>query len=62
MKPGTKSFDSIDKEQKGRASIDLMRQVNKIQSTGNPDTVKERIDKLFDKLDPTGELRKRIRG
>ena len=62
MKPGTKSFDSIDKEQKGRASIDLMRQVNKIQSTGNPDTVKERIDKLFDKLDPTGELRKRNRG
>jgi len=62
MKPGTKSFDSIDKEQKGRASIDLMRQVNKIQSTGNPDTVKERIDKLFDKVDPTGELRKRNRG
>ena len=31
-------------------------------STGNPDTVKERIDKLFDKLDPTGELRKRNRG
>ena len=62
MKPGTKSFESVDKEQKGRASIDLMRQVNKIQSTGNPDTVRERIDTLFDKIDPTGELRKRNLG
>ena len=61
-KPGTKSFDDADKELKGRASIDLMRQVNKIQSTGNPDTVRERIDTLFDKVDPTGELRKRNLG
>ena len=50
MKPGTKSFDSADKEQKGRASIDLMRQVNKIQSTGNPDTSSERVQKFLTDL------------
>jgi len=61
-KPGTKTFESADKELKGRASIDIARQLRQIQTTGNPETVNERTNAFFDKLDPTGELRKRNRG
>ena len=62
MKPGTKTFKSVDDEQKGRASIDVARELRKIQTTGNPETVSERTTAFFDKLDPTGELRKRNLG
>ena len=61
-KPGTKTFESADKELRGRASIDIARQLRQIQTTGNPETVNERTNAFFDKLDPTGELRKRNRG
>ena len=61
-KPGTKTFESADKELKGRASIDIARQLRQIQTTGNPETVNERTNAFFDKLDPTGELRKRNLG
>ena len=61
-KPGTKTFEDADKELKGRASIDIARQLRQIQTTGNPETVNERTNAFFNKLDPTGELRKRNRG
>ena len=62
MKPGTKTFKSVEGEQRGRASIDIGRQLRQIQTTGNPETVGERTTAFFDKLDPTGELRKRNLG
>ena len=50
MKPGTKSFDSVDKEQKGRASMDAARELRKIQTSGDPSTANERVAKFLDNL------------
>ena len=50
MKPGTKSFESIDKEQKGRASMDAARELRKIQTSGDPNTANERVAKFLDNL------------
>ena len=50
MKPGTKSFDSVDKEQRGRASIDAARELRKIQTLGDPNTSTERVAKFLDNL------------
>ena len=50
MKPGTKSFDSVDKEQRGRASMDAARELRKIQTLGDPNTSTERVAKFLDNL------------
>ena len=50
MKPGTKSFESVDKEQKGRASMDAARELRKIQTSGDPSTANERVAKFLDNL------------
>jgi hypothetical protein len=50
MKPGTKSFDSVDKEQRGRASMDAARELRKIQTLGDPSTATERVAKFLDNL------------
>ena len=50
MKPGTKSFESVDKEQKGRASIDAARELRKVQTSGDPSTATERVAKFLDNL------------
>jgi len=50
MKPGTKSFESVDKEQKGRASMDAARELRKIQTSGDPNTATERVGKFLDNL------------
>jgi hypothetical protein len=50
MKPGTKSFESVDKEQKGRASMDAARELRKIQTSGDPSTSTERVAKFLDNL------------
>ena len=50
MKPGTKSFESVDKEQRGRASMDAARELRKIQTSGDPSTSTERVAKFLDNL------------
>ena len=50
MKPGTKSFESVDKEQRGRASIDATRELRKIQTSGDPSTSTKRVAKFLDNL------------
>ena len=50
MKPGTKSFASVDKEQRGRASMDAARELRKIQTSGDPNTANERVAKFLDNL------------
>jgi hypothetical protein len=50
MKPGTKTFESVDKEQKGRASMDAARELRKIQTSGDPNTSTERVAKFLDNL------------
>ena len=50
MKTGTKSFESVDKEQKGRASMDAARELRKIQTSGDPSTANERVAKFLDNL------------
>ena len=50
MKPGTKTFKSVDKEQKGRASMDAARELRKIQTSGDPNTSTERVAKFLDNL------------
>ena len=50
MKPGTKSFESVDREQRGRASMDAARELRKIQTSGDPSTANERVAKFLDNL------------
>ena len=50
MKPGTKSFESVDREQRGRASMDAARELRKIQTSGDPSTSTERVAKFLDNL------------
>jgi len=49
-KPGTKTFESADKELKGRASMDAARELRKIQTSGDPNTATERVAKFLDNL------------
>ena len=49
-KPGTKTFNTADKELKGRASMDAARELRKIQTSGDPSTANERVAKFLDNL------------